>query len=216
VSKRTVELSNFQSRQSGHEVGKFAFKHQREEIAADRASTRQAIFRSQHNLCREPEDFPVNRGTDHRRHMFVFCDKGSGYYNVKASSSTFGNSLARPVNLASPYECACSAINARASRASRFRCLRNKAPSVDSLFRLRSLAAYWRRAVRTTAARLLRLDEIPVSSSRSFEVASSMAIFFIPAIIAAASDSAQGLISTQAPAQVRRKCSCTKADRLIW
>ncbi len=176
-------------------MSQFPFKHQREKVATDRAGLWQAVFPPENHFCAETEDFPVNRGTDHRRHSFVFGDKGSRYDDVKAGlGSTFGNPFARSVDLASPHERACSAINARASRASRLRCLRNKAASLDSLFRLRSPSAYWRRAARTRAVRFLCLDEFSASSSRSFEVASSMAIFFIQAIIAAVSDCAQGLI----------------------
>lgn len=196
VSESAVKLSEFESRQGRHGVSELAFKHQREEIATDPASTRQAIFRSEHDLSCESENFSVNGRADHRRHVLMFCDKRSGYFNVKAGlSSTFGDSLARSINLASPHERACSAINARASRASRFRCLRNTAPSLDSLFRLHSLSAYWRSAARTTAVRLLRLDEVSASSSRSFEVASSIAILFIRGIISAVLDYAQGLRS---------------------
>ena len=176
-------------------MSQLAFKHQREKVAADRAGPWQAIFRPENNFCAETENFPVNWGTNHSRHSFVFGNKGSGYDDVKTGlCSTFGNPLARSVDLASPHERACSAINARASRARRLRCLRNKAPSLDSLFRLRSFSAYWRSAARTRAVGFLCLDEVSASSSRSFEVASSMAIFFIQRIIAAVSDSAQGLI----------------------
>lgn len=175
-------------------MSELAFEHQGEEIATDRASARQAVVRSQHDFGCKPEDFPVNRRTDHSRHRFMFGNKSSGYDNVKAGlGSAFGNTLARSIDLASPHARACSAISARASRLRRLRCLRNMAPSLASLFRLRSLSAYWRSAVRTRAVRLLRLDELSASSSRSFKVASSMAIFFIGAIIAAVSDCAQGL-----------------------
>jgi hypothetical protein len=175
-------------------VSQLTFKHQREKIAADRASPWQAVFRPENNFCAETENFPVNWGTDHSRHSFVFGNKGSGDDDVKAGlGSTFGNPLARSVDFPSPQERACSTINARASRASRVRCLRNKAPSLDSLFRLRSLSAYWRSAARTRAVRLLCLDEVSASSSKSFEVASSIAILFIGRIISAALDYAQGL-----------------------
>lgn len=166
-------------------MSELAFEHQGEEIATDRASARQTVVRSQHDLGRKSEDFPVNRRIHHGRHRFMFGNKRSRYDNIKAwLGSAFGNPLARSVDLASPHERACSAISARAWRLRRLRCLRNMAPSLASLFRLRSLSAYWCSAVRTRAVRLLRLDELSANSSRSFEVASSMAIFFIGAIIA--------------------------------
>jgi hypothetical protein len=161
-------------------VSELALKHQGEEIAANRASTRQAVFRSQYHFSRKPEDFPVNWRADYGRYILVFGNKGSGYDNVKARlRSTFGDSLARSVDFSSPHERACSAIKARASRASRLRCLRNKAPSLALIFCLRSLSAYWRKAVRTRAVGLLCLDDVWANSSSSFEVASSIAIFFM-------------------------------------
>jgi putative tryptophan/tyrosine transport system substrate-binding protein len=176
-------------------MGQLSFKHQREKVTADCAGPRQSVFRPEDDFCAETENFPINRSADYSRNILVFCNKSSGHNDIKTwFSSPLRYPFAGPVNLASPHERACSAINARASRASRFRCLRNNAPSLDSLFRPRSLSAYWRSAARTRAVRLLRLDEDSASSSRSFEVASSMAIFFIPAIIAAVSDCAQGLV----------------------
>jgi hypothetical protein len=83
-------------------VSQLAFKHQREKVAADRAGPWQAIFRPENNFCAETENFPVNWGTNHSRHSFVFGNKGSGYDDVKTGlCSTFGNPLARSVDLAS-------------------------------------------------------------------------------------------------------------------
>ena len=102
MSKGAVELREFECRQGGNKVSQFTLEHQGEEIAADRAGARQAVFRAQHHFGRESENFPVNGGADHGRHIVVFGNKGSGYYDVKAGlPSTLGNSLARSVNLAS-------------------------------------------------------------------------------------------------------------------
>ena len=193
MSKGAVELREFECRQGGNKVSQFTFEHQGEEIAADRAGARQAVFQAQHHFSRESKNFPVNGGADHGRHIVVFGNKGSGYYDVKAGlPSTLGNSLARSVNLASPHEGACSEMSSRACRARRLRCFRKIAPSLVSVARLRSLSAYWRSAARTSAARLRRRDDVSLSLSRSFAVASSMAIVFIRGIIAAVSDHAQG------------------------
>jgi hypothetical protein len=86
-------------------------------------------------------------------------------------------------------------MSTRAWRVRRLRCLRKTTPSLASLARLRTLSAYWRSAVRTSAARLRRRDDVSVSASRSFEVASSIAIVFIRRIISAILDCAQGLRS---------------------
>jgi hypothetical protein len=177
-------------------MSRLTLEHQGKEIAADRAGAWQAIFRSQHDFGRESEDFPINWGTDHSRHILVFGDKGSGYDDVKTGlCSTLGNPLARAVDFPSPHKRACSAISARASRVRRLRCLRKTTPSLASLARLRTLSAYWRSAVRTSAARLRCRDDVSVSASRSFEVASSIAIVFIRRIISAILDCAQGLRS---------------------
>jgi len=194
MSKGAVELGEFERREGRHEMSQLALEHQSEEIAADSAGAWQAVFRSQHDFGRESEDFPVNRGADHSRHVFVFGDKSTGYYDVKTRlRSALGNPLARAVDFPSPHKRACSAISARASRARRLRCLRNTAPSLASLACLRTLSAYWRSAVRTSAARLRRRDDVSVSASRSFAVASSIAIVFMRWIIAALLDCAQGL-----------------------
>ena len=196
MSKGAVELGEFEYRQGGNKVSQLTLEHQGKEIAADRAGTRQAVFRSQHDFGRESEDFSINGGTDHSRHILVFGDKGSGYDDVKNGlCSALGNPLAGSVDLPSPHERACSAISARAWRARCLRCLRNTAPSFASLACLRTLPAYWRSAVRTSAARLRRRDDFSVSASRSFEVASSIAIVFILRIISAILDCAQGLRS---------------------
>ena len=151
----------------------FIFEHQGEEIAADRAGTWQAVFRPQHDFSRESENFPVNGGTDHGRHIVVIGNKGSGYYDVKAGlRSTLGNPFARSINLASPHERACSEMSTRAWRARRLRCFRKIAPSLVSVARLRSRSTYWRNAARTSAARLRRRDDVSLNLSRSFEVAS--------------------------------------------
>jgi len=173
-------------------VRQFILEHQGEKIATDRAGARQTVVLPQHDFGRESEYFPVNWGTDHSRHVVVFGDKSTGYDNVRTRlCATLGNPLASSVDLATPHERDCSAISARASRARRLRCLRNKVPSLDSLFRLRSLSAYWRSAVRTSAVRFLRLDEVSVSSSRSLEVASSIAIVFMHRSISASLHGAQ-------------------------
>jgi hypothetical protein len=175
-------------------VSQFSLEHQREEIAADRAGPGQAVFRPQHDFGRESENFPVNRGTDHGRHVVVLGDKASGYYDVKTGfCSTLGNPLAGSVDLASPHERACSEKSTRAWRARRLRCFRKIAPSLASVARFRSLSAYWRNAARTSAERLRRRADVSLSSSRSFEVASSIAIVFIRMIISAVLDCAQGL-----------------------
>jgi hypothetical protein len=177
-------------------VSQFSFEHQCEEIAPDRAGTWQAVFRPQNDFRREAKNFSVNGGADHSRYIFVFGNKGSGYYNVKAGlRSTLGNPLACSVDLASPHERACSEMSTRACRARRFRCFRKIAPSLTSVARLRSRSTYWRRAARTSAVRLrCRRDDLSASSSRSFEVASSIAIFFMRRIISAMSDFAQACV----------------------
>jgi hypothetical protein len=83
--------------------------------------------------------------------------------------------------------------------------LRNTAPSLASRACLRTLSAYWRSAVRTSAARLRRRDDVAVSASRSFEVASSIAIVFMSAIISALLACAQDFGSVP----------LAKADRVI-
>ena len=194
MSKGAVELGEFECRQGGNKVCQLTLEHQRKEIAADRAGTWQAVLRPQHDFGRQPEDFPVNRGTNHSRHIFVFRDKGSGYDDVKTGlCSTLGNPLARSVDLPSPHERACSKMSTRAWRARCLRCFRKIAPSLASVARLRSLSAYWRSAARTSAVRLRRRDDVSASSSRSFEVASSIAIVFMPRSISAVLDCAQGL-----------------------
>ena len=196
MSKGAVELGEFERRECRHEMSQLTLEHQGEEIAADRAGARQAVFRSQHDFGREPEDFPVNWGTDHSRHVFVFGDKSTGCYDVKTGlRAALGNPLAGAVDFPSPHKRACSAISARAWRARRLRCLLNTAPSLASRACLRTLSAYWRSAVRTSAARLRRRDDVSVSASSSFAVASSIAIVFIRRIISALLDCAQGLRS---------------------
>jgi len=206
MSKRTVELGEFERRERRHEMSQLTLEHQSEEIAADGAGAWQAVFRSQHDFGRESEDFSVNWRTDHRRHVFVVGDKSTGYDDVKTGfRAALGNPLTRAVDFPSPHRRACSAISARAWRATRLRCLRNAALSLASRACLRTLSAYWRSAVRTSAARLRRRDDISVSASSSFAVASSIAIVFIERIISALLDCAQGYHSVP----------LAKADRMI-
>ena len=193
MSKGAVELGEFECRQGGNKVSQLTLEHQGKEIAADRAGTWQAVLRPQHDLCRQSKDFSINGGADHSRHILVFGDKGSRYDDVKTGlCSTLGNPLARSVDLASPHERACSEMSTRAWRVRRLRCFRKIAPSLVSVARLRSFSAYWRRAARTSAVRLRRRDDVSVSLSKSFEVASSIAIVFIGRIISAVLDCAQG------------------------
>jgi hypothetical protein len=193
MSKSAVELGEFERRQGGNEVCELALEHQRKKIAADGAGSRQSVFESEHDLRCKTEDFTVNRSADHGRYIFVFRDKGSRYDDVKPGfCSTLRNPFARSVDLASPHERACSVMSTRAWRASRLRCLRNTAPSLASVSRRRWVSAYWRKAVRTSAERLRRREEVSASSSKSFEVASSIAILFMERIISADLDHAQG------------------------
>jgi hypothetical protein len=193
LSKGAVELGEFEGRQSGNKVSQLILEHQGKEIAADRAGTGHGVLRPEHDLCGQSKDFPINGGADYRRDILVFGNKGSRHDDVKTRlSAALGNPLARSVDLAAPHERACSEISTRAWRASRLRCCRKIAPSLVSLARLRSFSAYWRSAARTSAARLRGRAEVSLNLSRSFEVASSMAIVFIVRIIAAVLDSTQG------------------------
>ena len=194
MGKSTVELGEFERRQGGNEVCEFALEHQRKKIAANSAASRQSVFGSKHDLRCKTGNFAVNGRTDHGRDIFMLGDKGSRYDNVKTGlCSTLGNPLAGSVDFSAPHERACSAIRARAWRARSLRCFRNTAPSLASVLRRRWVSAYWRNAVRTSAARLWRRADVSLSSSSSFEVASSMAILFMRRIIAAVCDYAQGL-----------------------
>ena len=171
-------------------------EHQCKKIAADGGGPWQSIVWSEHDLRCQSKDFSVNGGADHGRDIFVLRDKGSGYDDIKTRlCSTLRNPLARSVDLPAPHERACSVMSTRAWRARRLRCLRNTSPSLASVSRRRWVFAYWRNAVRTSAARLRRRGDVSVSSSRSFEVASSMAILFMRRIISADLDYAQGLCS---------------------
>lgn|ERR671922_1598199 len=186
MSKSTVKLSEFERGQCGNKMCEFTLEHQREKIATDGADSRQSIFGSKHDLGRQTEDFAVNRGTDNGRDIFVIGDKRSRYDNVKTRfCSTLGNPLPRLINFPAPHERACSVISARAWRARSWRCFRNTALSLASLLRRRCVSAYWRNAVRISVARLWRRADVSVNSSRSFEVASSMAILFMRRIISA-------------------------------
>jgi hypothetical protein len=193
MSNGAVELGEFECRQGGNKVSQLTLEHQSKEIAADRAATWQSVLRPQHDLCRQSKDFSINGGADHSRHILMFGDKGSRYYDVKTGlCSTLGNSFTRSIDLAAPHERACSEMSTRACRARRLRCFRKIAASLASVARLRSLSAYWRRAALTSAVRLRRRDDVSISSSKSFEVASSIAIVFIGGIISAVLDYAQG------------------------
>ena len=206
MSKRTVELGEIERRQSRCKMSQLTLEHQGEEIAADCAGAWRAVFRSLHDFGRESEDFPVNRGTDHSRHGFVFGDKRTRYDDVKTGlRAAFGNALAGAVDFPSPHRRACSAITVRAWCARSLRRLRNTAPSLPSRACRRTLSAYWRNAVRSSAARLRRRGDDSVSASRSFAVASSIAIVFIHRIISALLDRAQGF----------RPVPLAKADRVI-
>lgn len=186
MSKGAIELSEFECRQGRNEMREFTLDHQCKKIAADGAGSRQSILGSEHNLRCKTEDFAVNGGTNHGRDIFVPGDKGSRYNNVETGlCPTLGNPLPRSINFPTPYERACSVISARAWRARSLRCFRNTAPSLASVLRRRWVSAYWRNAVRTSAARLWRRAAVSVSSSKSFEVASSMAILFMERIISA-------------------------------
>ena len=174
----------------------FGFKHQSKKVTANGTSARQTIFRPQYHFGSESEYFSVNWSADHRRHIIVFSNEGPGDDDiVPRFGPALGNPLASPVNFPSPQERACSAINARAWRASCLRRFWKIAPSLASVARRRSASAYCRSAVRTSAARLRRRGDLSVSSSRSFAVASSMATVFIGRIIAAILDRAQVLCS---------------------
>jgi hypothetical protein len=112
-----------------------------------------------------------------------------------ALCATLRNALARSVDFAAPHERVCSVMSTRAWRARRLRCLRNTSPSFVSVSHRRWVSAYWRNAMRTRAVRLRRRDDVSVSSSRSFDVASSIAIFFMRRIISVDLHYAQGLCS---------------------
>jgi hypothetical protein len=180
LSKRAVELGEFERWESGNEMRQLTFKHQREKVTADRAGPRQAVFRPENDFCAQTENLTVNRSADHSRNIIMFCDKGSGYNDVKTwFCSPLGYPFAGPVNLPSPHERACSEMSARACRARLLRCFRNISLSLLSVTRRRSRSAYWRTAVRTSAERLHLRRDVWVSSSRSLEVASSIMIVFM-------------------------------------
>jgi hypothetical protein len=196
VSKGTIELGEFDFRQGGHKVSELTLENQCKKIAADGGGPWQTIFHSQHDLRCQSKNFSINGGADHRRHIFMLSEKGPRYNHVKSRlSATLCESFACAVDLPAPHERACSEMSTRAWRARRLRCLRNTSPSFASVARRRSRSAYWRSAVRTSAARFLYRGEVSVSSSRSFRVASSIAIVFIRRIITAVLDCAQGLRS---------------------
>ena len=182
VSKGTVEFGDLGRRQGRYEMGELTLEHQSEKIAADCGHARQAVFRPEHDLSCESQDLTINRRTDDSRNILVFSDEGSGHYDVKARlCPTFGDSLARPVDLATPHERACSEISTRACRASRLRCFRNTSLSFASISRRCCRSANSRSAARTRADRLRSRGEVFANSSNSFKVVSSMvtAIVFI-------------------------------------
>jgi len=161
-------------------MSKLTFEHQGEKITADCGCARQAIFRPQHDLSCESQDFPINRRADHCRNILMLGHEGSGHYDVKSRfPATLGDSLARAVNLASPHGRACSETSTRICRARRLRCFRNTSPSFASISRRRSRSANSRSAVRTRAERLRCRWEASVKSSRSFKVPSSMEIAIV-------------------------------------
>lgn len=194
MSEGTVELCKLERRQSGHKMSQLSLEHQSEEVAAHRTGSWQAVFRTQLDFGREAEDFSIDRSKDYRRYIFMFGNKGTGDDNVITRfGAALGHPLAATIDFSSPHELACSAISARAWRASRLRCFRKMAPSLASVARRRSASAYCRSAMRTSAVRLRRRDDFSVSSSSSFAVASSMAIVFMRKIISAMSARAQVL-----------------------
>jgi hypothetical protein len=186
VSKSAVELSEFECGQGGNKVSQLILEHQSEEIAADRANARQTILRTEHDFSRETKNFTIHGCTNYRGHVFVFSDKSPGNDNI---ITRFGAALRNPftssINLPSPHERACSEIRARAWRESRLRCLRKSLPSFASVRRRCSCSAYCLSAVRMSAARLWRREVALASSSKSFRVPSSIAMFFIDTIISA-------------------------------
>ena len=186
MGKGTVELGELGRRQGGYKVGELTLEHQREKITADCRCAWQTIFWPQHDLGCESEDFPINRGTDHRGDILMLSHKGSGHDDVKSRlPAAFGDPLTCAVDLASPHDRPCSEMSMRAWRSRRLRCFRNTSPSFASSSRRRSRSANSRSALRTSADRLRTCEEAPVNSSRSFKVASSIdtAIVFILYIV---------------------------------
>ena len=180
-------------------MSQFILEHQSEEVAADGASAWQTVVRPQDHFGGKPEYFAINRGTNHSRHVLVFGDKGARNDNIIARlGAALWNPLTASINFSPPHERACSAISARACRVSCLRCFRKMAPSLASVARCCSVFAYCRSAIRTSVLRLRRRDDFSVSSSRSFAVASSIAMVFISGIISAISDCAQVLCSIPA------------------
>ena len=199
LSKARLSWTSLKADKVENKVSQFGLEHQSKKVAVDGASARQTIFWPQYHFGSESEYCSVNWSADHRRHIIVFGNKGPGDDNIVSRfGPAFGNPLASSVNLPSPHDRACSAISARAWRASCLRCFRKITPSLASVARRRSAAAYCRNAVRTSAVRLRRRDDFSVSSSRSFAVASSMAIVFMGRIISAILDGAQVLCSIPA------------------
>lgn len=180
MSQGTVELDKLGCRQGGDKVGELPLEHQSKEITADRGRSRQAIFRPQHNLSCKSQNFPIDGGADDRGHILMHGHKSPGHYNVKPwLAAALGDPLSGAVDLASPHGRACSEMRARAWRANRFRCFRNTALSLASIFRRRSRSANSRSAIRTSAERFLSCGEAPVNSSRSFRVESSIVIAIV-------------------------------------
>lgn len=196
MSKRTVELGDFKCRKGRYEMSQLALKHQGEKITTDRGRAWQPILRPEYYFGRESEYLSVNRRTDEGRHVVVLSDKSTRYYDVESRLRTaLRDALTGAVDFSSPHGRACSAISARAWRAIRLRCLRNIAPSLAGLACLRTLSAYWRSAVRSSAERLQRRDDVSASLSSSLEVASSIAIVFMDTSISALLDCSQGILA---------------------
>ena len=163
-------------------MSELTLEDQSQKITADCGRAWQAVFRPQHDLCCESQDLTIDRSADHRGNILMLGDEASGHYDVKTRlSATLGDPLARPVDLASPHERACSEISTRACRARRLRCFRNTSLSFASISRHRCRSANSRSAVRTSADRLRSRGKVSANSSRSFKVVSSIvtAIVFI-------------------------------------
>jgi hypothetical protein len=180
-----IQLSDLWRRKRCYKMSKLTLEHQGQKIAADCTNARQALLWSQHDLRSESQYLTIHRSANHSRDIFVFGDERSGNDHVKAGfPASFGDSLARAVDLTSPHGRACSDISKRAWRARRLRCLRNIALSFASISRRTWASRNSRNALRTTAERLL--GERPCdSSSNIFNVLSSIvtAIVFTTLIL---------------------------------
>ena len=175
-------------------MSQLPFEHQRKKVAANCRGVRETILWTEDDFGAQPKNLAVYRGADYGRNVLVISDKGSGYHHIKAGfPSSFRQPFACAVNLAALHDRVCSEMSARAWRARCLRCLRKTSLSfASSAWRL-SRSANWRKAVRTSAEGLRRRDEFWVNSSRSLEVAASMAMVFMCRIIAAVLRCAQEL-----------------------